>query len=205
MNRKPTLLGLAVLLGTASPAPAAITCDLNFPDTDIPRLFPGATSWKTTYFSVTGKDLERVVQRLGAQNRPLYEPLEVPYTIYEVYSGTRKAGYIHGINQKGQYGVIQVFLALDLNGKVLTFYLQKMTGPHAGKLREARFAGQFTALSLRDFRTFDPVLGKGTGRLARIRMPVPGMDTDFYGVLRGLFKNLVLMEECFYAHPGGPA
>lgn len=197
-------LAIAPVLLTL-PAAAAITCDLNSPATDVPRLFPGATRFKTTYFSVTGPDLQKVLRRLGEPNRPLYEPLEVPYTIYEIFKGDARAGYIHGINQKGQFGVIQVFLALDLQGRVITFYIQKMTGPLAPKLRDPAFAGQFAALSLRDFRTFDPVLGKGTGRLAKIRNPVPGMDTDFFGVLRGLYKNLVLMDACFYSHAGDPA
>jgi len=51
----------------------------------------------------------------------------VPYTLYEVFKGKEKIGYIHGVNQKGQYGGIQVFVVLDLEGVIRNFYFQKLT------------------------------------------------------------------------------
>jgi hypothetical protein len=186
-------------LVAAAPALAAVGCDLNFPVSDVPRLFPGATSYKTSYRSLTPEELKRVAARLGEANRVLYDPLEVPYTLYDVYKGTVKVGYIHGVNQKGQFGGIQVFVALDLEGRILSFYIQKMTGQWAGKLRDPVFGRQFVGLNIKDFEAFDPVSGKGAGKVARIKNPAPEMETDFYAVLRGLRKNLVLMDLFAYA------
>ena len=194
------LLLAGLLLGVAAvPAFAAVGCDLSSPGTDVPRLFPGSTSYKTIYVTLNPEQLKNVVTRLGERFRFLYDPLSVPYTLYEIYDGTRKIGYIHGVNQKGQFGGIQVFVSLTLTGKINAFYIQKMTGQWAGRLRAPAFGRQFLGMSLPDFDAFDPASGKGTGRLAKISNPAPEMETDFYGVLRALKKNLVLMDEFVYS------
>jgi len=195
-----TIAAAAFLMATAAStgAFAATGCDLNYPDSDVPRLFPESTGYKARYISLDEHELRNVVARLGADYRPLYDPLNVPYTLYDVYKGKQKAGYVHGVNQKGQYGGIQVFVSLDLNGVIKAFYIQKMTGRWAGKFRDAAFGRQFIGISIRDFDTFDPVSGKGTGKIAKIRNPAPGAETDFYSLLRALKKNLVLMDEFVY-------
>ena len=41
---------------------------------------------------------------------------------------------------------------------------------------------------------FDPVSGKGSGRLAQIANPAPEAETDFYSILRALKKDLIIMD-----------
>lgn len=200
---------LALLLVCTSPlqALAAVGCDLNDPSRDVPRLFPESTSYKTVYFSIAqrgGAPFQRKIEnRLGNAYLALYAPIDVPYTLYEIYRDKKKVGYIHGVNQKGQFGGIQVFVAQDLTGRIKTFYIQKITGKSAGKFRDATFARKFVGLSLKDFDSYDPVSGKGTGKIAEIANPAPDMVTDFYGVLRGLKKNLVLMDEFVFSMERG--
>ena len=199
-----------VLCGVwAMPALAALGCGLNDPDRDVPRLFQESTSYTTFYSSIVqrGGDplLRRIEQRLGPRYLALYAPIDAPYTFYEIYRDKKKIGYIHGVNQKGQFGGIQVFVALDLAGRIKTFYLQKITGSSAAKFRDAKFYKKFAGLSLRDFDSYDPAGGKGSGRIAEIANPAPDMETDFYGILRGLKKNLILMDEfVFSAQQGKP-
>jgi len=197
------LLPLLLLALFAMPSLAAVGCDLNNPDRDVPRLFPESTSFKTVYVSIAKFGgptlLKRIENRLGAKNVALYAPIDVPYTLYEIYRDNKKVGYIHGVNQKGQFGGIQVFIAQDLSGKVKTFYLQKITGAAASKFREAKFARKFEGVTLKDFDGYDPVRGKGTGRIAEVPNPSPDLETDYYGILRGLKKNLVLMDEFVFA------
>ena len=185
------------------PALAAVGCDLNDPDRDVPRLFQESTSYRTIYVNIRQRGgeplLRRIESRLGKSSFALYAPVDIPYTLYEIYRDKKKVGYIHGVNQKGQFGGIQVFIAQDLAGKIKTFYIQKISGKSAGKFRNARFARRFEGLSLRDFDSYDPVSGKGSGRIADIANPAPDMETDFYGVLRGLKKNLVLMDEFVFS------
>jgi hypothetical protein len=194
---------------SAVPALAAVGCGLNDPDRDVPRLFKESTSYKTLDFSIAqrGGDplLRRIEKRLGNNCLALYAPIDTPYTLYEIYRDGKKIGYIHGVNQKGQFGGLQVFIAQDLAGRIRTFYLQKITGSSAAKFRELTFYRKFLGLTLRDFDSYDPVSGKGSGKLAAIANPAPEMETDFYGIMRGLKKNLILMDEfVFFPGPGKP-
>jgi hypothetical protein len=186
---------------------SAVGCDLNDPDRDVARLFPESTGYKTVYVSVAKKGGEslllKIEKRLGDKFRGIYETIDVPYTIYEIFVGKKKIGYIHGVNQKGQFGGIQVFLGLDLEGRIKTFYIQKMTSQYAGKLRDAKFGRQFYGLTLSDFKLYDVVTAKASGKVDAIKNPVPEAETDFRAALRATKKNLVLMDEFVYSTQSG--
>lgn len=145
----------------------------------------------------------RSKKKLGDKFRGIYETIDVPYTIYEIFAGKKKIGYIHGVNQKGQFGGIQVFLGLDLEGRIKTFYIQKMTSQYAGKLRDAKFGRQFYELTLSDFELYDVVTGKALGKVDTIKNPVPEAENDFRAALRATKKNLVLMDEFVYSSQPG--
>ena len=102
--------------------------------------------------------------------------MDVPYTMYEIFQGTELIGYIHGVNQKGQYGGIQVFVALDMEGTIKAFYFQKLTSRAAELFRGEKFGRQFVGLSLEDFYAYDVVSGKEAvpGRSAGSRTPIRG-------------------------------
>jgi hypothetical protein len=196
---------IAVLLISfvmVAPVPAAVNCELNYPDSDVARLFPGSTSFKKTYFSFAQPGgtplLRKVESRLGG-HPALYAPLNVPYTLYEIYKGEKKIGYIHGVNQKGQFGVLEVFVSLDMNGMIKAFYIQRMSGQWAKKFTSSKFGRQFVGLTLKDFEQYDTVCCKGSGKVAAIVNPAPEAATDFFGLLRALKKNLILMDEFFYS------
>ena len=205
-NLLKTILALLLLLATAFPSFGAVGCDLNDPDRDVARLFPDSTGYRTVYAAIDKRGgeqlLRRVEKRLGDRFHGIYETIDVPYTIYEIYAGKRRIGYIHGVNQKGEFGGIQVFVALDLKGKIRAFYIQKMTSQWAKKLRGETFGRQFVGLGLKEFDGYDPVGGKGTGRVAEIRNPAPEAQADFRAALRAVKKNLILMDEFVYAAGG---
>ena len=183
---------------------AAVGCDLNDPDRDVARLFPGSTGFKTHYVSIDQKGgaplLQRVETRLGDRFRGIYETIDVPYTIYEIFSNKKRVGYIHGVNEKGQFGGIQVFLAFDLEGRITAFYIQKMTSQYAAKLRDGSFGKQFIGLTLKDFEQYyDIATGKATGKVEAIKNPAPQAEGDFRAALRATKKNLVLMDEFIFS------
>jgi len=190
----------------AVPAFGAVGCDLNDPDRDVARLFPDSSGYRTYYASIDKRGgeplLRRVEKRLGDRFHGLYETIDVPYTIYEVTSGKKKIGYIHGVNQKGQFGGIQVFVALNMEGRIKSFYIQKMTSQWAKKLRDPVFGKQFIGLTLKDFESYDPVTGKGSGKMVEIQNPAPEAVTDFRAALRALKKNLVLLDEFVFSAEG---
>ena len=203
------LLSFLLVLAGYAPAWGAVGCDLNDPDRDVARLFPESTSYKTIYTSILKKGgqplLATVERRLGDKFRGLYETIDVPYTIYEIYTNKQKVGYIHGVNQKGQFGGIQVFVVLNIEGTMKGFYIQKMTSQYAGKLRDAKFGKQFAGLTLKDFDHYDVVTGKASGKVEAIKNPAPEAEDDFRAALRATKKNLILMDEFVYSAPPAPS
>ncbi len=199
IRQKLLIVAVVLLMGTT--LYAAVGCDLNDPDKDVARLFPGSTGYKTFYMSIDKKGgealLKRIEQRLGDTFQGLYETSDVPYTVYEIFKGTEKIGYIHGVNQKGQYGGIQVFLALDMDGNIKTFYFQKLTSRAAKELRNEAFGQQFAGLNLTDFYDYDVKTGKNAtpGKLDAIKNPSSEAESDFRAALRATKKNLILMDE----------
>jgi len=203
MMKKFSLLfvAVAILVIQADLLFAAVGCDLNDPDRDVARLFPGSTGYKTNYVAIDQKGgpalLVQVEDRLGDKFQGLFETIDVPYTLYEVFKGKDKIGYIHGVNQKGQYGGIQVFVVLDLDGVIKNFYFQKLTSKYGKELRDPKFGEQFVGLTLKDFYNYDLQAGKTSGQSAveRIKNPVPEAEPDFRAALRGTKKNLILVDE----------
>lgn len=192
---------LALIAWMPSGLLAAVGCDLNDPDRDVKRLFPESTGYKTLYVSISkrggDKLLVEIEARLGDRFKGLYETADVPYTMYEIYGGGKIIGYIHGVNQKGRYGGLQVFLALDTAGGIRDFYIQKLTSKGAAPFRDASFARQFAGLSLEHFYNYDPVAGRETppGPVSRIVNPAPEAASDFAAIMRAVKKNLILVDE----------
>jgi hypothetical protein len=203
MMKKFSLLfvAVAILVIQADLLFAAVGCDLNDPDRDVARLFAGSTGYKTNYVAIDQKGgpalLVQVEDRLGDKFQGLFETIDVPYTLYEVFKGKDKIGYIHGVNQKGQYGGIQVFVVLDLDGVIKNFYFQKLTSRYGKELRDPKFGEQFVGLTLKDFYNYDLQTGKTSGPsgVERIKNPVPEAEPDFRAALRGTKKNLILVDE----------
>jgi len=198
MVKKISFILFSFLLSTA--VWAAVGCDLNDPDRDVQRFFPDSTGYKTDYVSIQksgGAKLQQSVElRLGDKFKGLYETADVPYTVYTILKGKTVLGYIHGVNQKGKYGGIQVFLILTPNGRVIELYYQKMTAPYAGKFRERAFGQQFKGLTLKDMQGYNAATGKiaPNSSLQNIKNPAPEAVDDFKATLRGVKKNLILMD-----------
>jgi hypothetical protein len=183
----------------------AVGCDLNEPDKDVARLFPGSTGYKTVTLEVRrlgGNELlARIEEKLRDQLHGLYETIDEPYTFYQIYANNKKIGYIHGVNQRGTYGGIQIFLVLDLDQRIKGFYIQKISGQYAMKFRDAGFGKQFVGLTLNDFEKFDFKSLKGTGKAAEIKNFAPEAGYDFKYILRGTKKNLILVDEFMKQSP----
>lgn len=201
------ILAAAGLALAAAALYAAVGCDLNDPDRDVKRLFPESTGYKTLYVSISkkgGDELQRKIEaRLGDPFKGLFETSDVPYTMYEITKGADVIGYIHGVNQKGTYGGLQVFLALDLKGVIRGFYFQKLTSRAAKAFRVPAFGDQFLGLSLEDFYKYDVVSGREDppGKISRIKNPDPAAEQDFRAALRATKKNLILADEFLLGNP----
>ena len=190
MHRK---LAVTILISLAAVQNlyAAIGCSLTDPDRDIKRLFPNATNYKTEFITIAergGKELaQRVEAKLKDKLEPTYEALDVPYTYYTVLKEKDIIGYVHGVNQKGMFGVMQLIITMDPNGVIIDFYYQKLTSPESKKFRDEKFTKQFVGLNLADFYTMD--------MKEKIKDPSENSQEDYLATLRGIKKNLILTDE----------
>ena len=188
---KKAILIIMIVLVSGKNVYAAAGCTLNDPDRDIKRLFPKATNYKTEFITIQkrgGKELVKEIEaKLKDKFDPKYESLEVPYAYYTVLEKKRVIGYVHGVNQKGMYGGLQLILATDPNGVIKDFYYQKITSPESKKFRSKKFVKQFIGLSLADFYTKDLI--------KTIKDPSKKSSLDYQATLRGLKKNLILLDE----------
>ena len=180
---------------------AAVGCSLNDPDRDVKKIFPDSSGYKTTF--VTLKEIggqaikEQVEARLGDTFDTVYESLDVPYAYYTVLKEKKPVGYIHGVNQKGKFGALQLVLATDLEGKILVFYYQRISSPEASRFQAKGFTDKFEGLSLADFDEYDvsAKIPKPGGRVAGISDPSINSAEDFRATLRGIKKNFILLDE----------
>lgn len=186
------LLSMFCFLFFTSPAIAAVGCTLNDPDRDVKRLFPQSTGYRTDFITIEergGDELrKKIEEKLGDKFDPIYESLDVPYAFYSVLKRKEIVGRIHGVNQKGMYGGMQIILATDLNGKIIDLYYQKISSPEARKFRDETFTQQFIGLTLIDFYSQDDLGGQ-------IKDPSEQSRDDFKATLRGIKKNLILLDK----------
>jgi len=180
-----TLVFVSVLI-------SAVACSLTDPDRDIKKLFPQSTGYKTDYVSIKdrgGEELAKAIEeRLGDKLEPVYESIDLPYTIYTVLKGKEVVGYVHGVNQKGIFGLLQVILAIDTTGKILKFYYQKISSPEAKKFTAPSFCDQFKGLTLADFYT-------GSEKVSKIKDPSQNSHNDFLATMRAVKKNLIILDK----------
>jgi hypothetical protein len=182
---------------------AAVGCELNDPDRDIKKAFPDSTGYKTDFVTIAERGGEKlkakIEEDLGDKFDPLYESLDVPYTYYTVLKGKDVLGYMHGVNQKGVYGGMQLIMATDPTGKIMLLYYQKLSSAEAKEFRQSSFTDQFKGLTLDDFlKSNEPA-----SRISNIKDPTKNSHEDFLHTLRGVKKNIILLNE--FILKGNPA
>jgi hypothetical protein len=200
------------LLAAAAPQQlfGAIGCTLSNPAEDLKYLYPGMTTFKEELMEFPRmKDGAALFQglraRLGSDLDPIYETYETPYTVYSVFQSATKIGVVHGVNVPGKGGVIQVFVATDpKTGAIRNLFFQRLESPAARQLRSKEFRGQFEGLTLGDFYKHDYYAAAEPGakadKVGAIRPPQfdAGGKADYLASLRGLRKNLILLDYFVY-------
>jgi len=182
----------------------AVACTLNDPDRDIKSIFPQSTGYKTTITSIKEKGGDKLAKEieksLGDKLDPIFEANDVPHTFYTVLKGKGIIGYVHGVNQKGMYGGMQIILAIDTKGKILKFYYQKMTSPDANKFKDEKWTSQFNGLTLADFYHHDAMKNEecSEDKIAKIKSPSDKNIKDFVHTLRGIKMNLILCDKFIF-------
>ena len=204
--KKNLLLALAVLAMPCA-SRAAVGCTLSNPARDLKTLFPEMTSYREDVKELTkmadGRALyEALKQRVGGDLDPVYEALETPYTLYSVFKGEERLGYVHGVNVPGRGGVIQVFVSADpATAAIRKLFFQRLESPGGAALRAKDTRAQFAGLSLADFYKHDYYAAaepdNAADKVARLKAP-DGLSEaarpDWDATLRGVRKNLILLD-----------
>jgi hypothetical protein len=174
----------------------AVGCSLNEPDKEVKRFFPESTGYKTEYISIAsrgGEETAKLVEaNLHDKLNSKYESLSVDYSYYTILQEKEVIGRIHGVNQKGMFGGMQLILATDTSGKIIGFFIQKMSSPHTKKFKNEDFINRFIGLNLQDFNDFHS--GKENNKISKIKSPSEKFEDDFSNLIRGLNKNLILLD-----------
>lgn len=174
---------------------AATGCSLNDPDRDILRIFPQSTGYKTEFIRIDERGGDTLIQeiekKLNGAVDPTYESSDVPYAYYIVLRGKEVIGRVHGLNQKGMFGGMQLIVATDLEGQIVDFYYQKLSSPEAKKFRTKKFTKLFYGLTLADF--YEYVHAK-SGKITQIKSPSETFKEEFDNTIRGLTKNLIQLD-----------
>ena len=200
---------LLALIAAAAPLLGAIGCTLSNPAEDLKYLYPEMTTFKEELKEFPkmkdGAAMFKGLQaRLGSDLDPIYETFETPYTVYSVFKGQQKIGVVHGVNVPGKGGVIQVFLATDpATAEIRRFFFQRLESPAARQLKSKEFLAQFTGLTLGDFYKHDyyaTVPGAKADKVGAVKPPAldPAGKPDYTAALRGLRKNLILLDYFVY-------
>lgn len=178
---------------------AAVGCSLDDPDRDVQRLFPESTGYLSKFITlkeIGGQSLQaKIEEKLGDKFDVVYENLDVPYAYYIVLKGKDPMGYIHGVNQKGKFGVLQIVIATDLKEKIVSFYFQRISSSEASKFRSHEFTEQFKGLTLSDFYKYNILENKlSFGPVAKIVDYSAHSPEDYRATLRGIKKDLILLH-----------
>ena len=203
------IFSLAILAGmlTAPAAFAAIGCTLSNPARDLQTLFPEMTTYREDVKELgklpDGQEAYAALKaRVGGDLDPVYEAFDTPYTLYSIFKGETRIGYVHGVNVPGRGGVIQIFLAMDPEAATIRrMFYQRLESPGGSVLRSPAVTGQFAGLSLADFykhnyfAAADP--GNAADKVGQIAPPAGLPDAarpDWEATLRGVRKDLILLD-----------
>ena len=203
------ILNLAALIAAlvAPPVFAAIGCTLANPARDLKTLYPNMMSYREDVKELAKLPDGRAAydalrERVGGDLDPVYEAFDVPYTLYSVFRGEDKIGYVHGVNVSGRGGVIQVFLAVDPETAAIgRMFYQRLKSPGVAALRSPAATGQFAGLSLADFYKHDYFAAADPGneadRVGNLAPPAglpEAARPDWDAARRGVRKNLILLD-----------
>jgi len=192
------LIVVSILTYNAIPAMAAVGCTLNNPDRDIRIIFPDSTGYKTHFKTIRtlgGETMmSEIEKRLGDKLEEQYENMDVDHVYYQVFKGKETIGFVFGINQTGEYGLLQLILATDTSGKILNFYYQRFRSPNADAFKDIKFTYKFIGRILPDFYAHSAYKGTNKDPLGNIKDPTGGNDPDFQHTMRGLKLNLILFD-----------
>ena len=185
------LLVTALTCG-AQAAHAATGCSLNNPQEDLAVFFDSFTDFTIRYTTFANQSPEKfptLEERMGAGLDPVYETIDVPYTLYTVYAAGQPMGYVFGANQRGKYSNIQIIAGTDIQGNLQRVHLQKIRSPRSADFLSSDFLDALAETPFETFPRWDVCFQGGQCNGVTVKDPTGGAETeDYKAILRGLAK-----------------
>ncbi|MBI2843578.1 MAG: hypothetical protein HYX78_09270 [Armatimonadetes bacterium] len=179
-HRIKIVVALAVALSVAATSSSyAALCVWRKPDQDIKEFFPGAETYKTEYKKPSGSQEKAIEKRIGTS----LDPDESEFKFYRILNGGKQVGTILTHLGKGQFGAIEIVVALDNNAKIKGTAIQRDREKKRAELRSDKFLGQFRGKDKND-----PIK---TGQDIN---PVPGAEKSSETVAFSVRKLLVVYD-----------
>jgi hypothetical protein len=190
------LLGISLLVSLLFIQPralhAAVGCQLNDPEGDLRRFFPGMTDFAIGYVSFEAQDPDGQVllgKRLKDKLDKVYETIDVPYSMYTVRKEGRVVGHVFGANQRGTYSNIQVIAVTDESFRLKRVYLQKLRSPVHQKFQDKIFLDALAKIPFETFPEFSECYRNGLCDDVPVQDPTGGAESgDFRSILRAMAK-----------------
>ena len=169
----------AVVAAAVSPAANAALCVWRKPDQDIKKFFSGAQTYKTEYKKPSSAEKKTIEKQIGRS----LDPDESEFKFYRIIKDEKEIGTILTHLGKGQYGAIEIVVAVTDDGKVKGVAIQRDREKKRAELRSDKFLGQFKGKDKND-----PIeVGKDI-------KPVPGAEKSSETVAFSVKKLLVIYD-----------
>jgi hypothetical protein len=184
----PGLFGTALVTLLIAGSARAALCVWRAPDEDIAEMLK-AGSYKTVFEDITDAQRERIEEQLGTA----LDPDETQFKFFPVFAGDSQIGTVMTHAGKGQYGVIEVVVAVekvDDTVRVKAVKIQRDREIAKAALRSAEFLGQFTGMT--SAGTF--VVGEDISSAA------DGAEVASQAVATAVRKLLIVYDD-FYGSP----
>ena len=133
-----------IQLASFLPAGAAI-CVFRFPDREVYRLFPDAISYKTIEVRLAGQYARETEKLLGAR---LDESDLGKHKFYLIHNKGKLIGIIHPHSELGSYGTIEMLWAIDTDGRIVNFLIQRSREKQTHIFTKKTFSRRFAGLDL---------------------------------------------------------
>jgi len=158
---------------------------LAFPDRDIKDIF-GGDAYQTNYVSVSQEKQVVIEKRLGQK----LDPDEVEFKFYPVFKKGKEIGVVSTHLSKGQYGAIEVVVALLVDSvkkttRVKSVRIQRDREKARAALRNEKFLNQFVDKT--------PLDSLKIGR--DIKSAQPGAEKSSQAVAFAVKKLLIVFDE----------
>lgn len=175
------LIALTVL-GFAATAAFADVCVWRDPEQTMTKIFPEAKDYRTVDVRLTPALQARIESAIG---RKLTAGEADSWTYYTLIgAGGKPVGTVLADAEKGEYGVIEMVMGIDLSGKIRQLYIQRSRERKAKELASLAFLRQFDGKTVAD--PFE---------VGRTVAPVEGADLASKEIAFGVKKMLVFHHE----------